>query len=242
MPLRDHFHPPLSQRSSWEELHGIWPAVIVQKLNAVLPKEYRAAPSVHLGSAFEIDIATFEKEPLESYYPPEEGNGGVATLVAVEVVPTVLLEADLPLPSEYEVLVYDVTLDRRLVAAIEIVSPANKDRPEHRRSFVYKCEALLQKEVCVVIVDLVTNRAANLYAELAALMGAAPPALAQASTYAVACRSRRTRDRWRVDAWEQELVIGKPLPTLPLWLARDLVIPLPLEESYEGACRDLRIP
>jgi hypothetical protein len=35
------------------------------------------------------------------------------------------------------------------VAAIEIVSPANKDRPEHRRKFVAKCAALLQQGVSV---------------------------------------------------------------------------------------------
>jgi hypothetical protein len=51
-------------------------------------------------------------------------------------------ESEALFPSEYEVLVYDVTLGRRLVAAVEIVSPANKDRSENRRSFVYKCESL----------------------------------------------------------------------------------------------------
>jgi hypothetical protein len=28
MPLRDHFRPPLSDRRSWEELHGGWPMMI----------------------------------------------------------------------------------------------------------------------------------------------------------------------------------------------------------------------
>ena len=32
MPLRDHFRPPLDNAHSWEELHGQWPAVIVQHL------------------------------------------------------------------------------------------------------------------------------------------------------------------------------------------------------------------
>ena len=32
MPLRDHFRPPLDNVSSWEELHGGWPMVIVQQL------------------------------------------------------------------------------------------------------------------------------------------------------------------------------------------------------------------
>ncbi|WP_261343941.1 hypothetical protein [Tautonia marina] len=38
-----------------------------------------------------------------------------------------------PSPNEYAVLVYDTRSGRRLVAAVELVSPSNKDRPEHRR-------------------------------------------------------------------------------------------------------------
>src|SRR5436309_1998460 len=94
--------------------------------------------------------------------------------------------------DEYEVRVYDGERGRRLVAAVELVSPANKDRPEHRHAFVAKCLALLQQQVCVVVVDLVTTRNFNLYAELLELMewsdpslGSEPPGL-----YAVACRPR----------------------------------------------------
>ena len=46
---------------------------------------------------------------------------------------------------EYAVRVFDAKRGRQLVAAIEIVSPANKDRAEHRNAFVGKCAALLQK-------------------------------------------------------------------------------------------------
>ena len=32
MPLRDHFRPPVTKRSSWEGFHGGWPSIIVQQL------------------------------------------------------------------------------------------------------------------------------------------------------------------------------------------------------------------
>jgi hypothetical protein len=41
--------------------------------------------------------------------------------------------------------------------------------------------------------------------------------------------------------WSQVLAIGQPLPTLPLWLTQDLVVPLDLERSYEQVCSDLWI-
>jgi Protein of unknown function (DUF4058) len=242
MPLRDHFRPPLASRKSWEGFHGQWPGTIVARLNAMLPPEYEAEPRVHLGSAFEIDVSAFETDSAESNTSAAfSGNGGVATATWAPSRPIVLLDAQAPEPSEYEVLVYDATFERRLVAAIEIVSPSNKDRPENRRLFACKCEALLRKGVCVSIVDLVTNRTVNLYRELAELIGAAEPAAGHSLIYAVACRGLRNGERWRVEAWEHELALGQPLPTLPLWLSDQHFVPLELEESYEEACRALRI-
>jgi hypothetical protein len=47
--------------------------------------------------------------------------------------------------------------------------------------------------------------------------------------------------RARLEAWSHTLVVGQPLPTLPLWLREDLVTALDLEQSYEQACNDLWI-
>src|SRR5437899_1625370 len=71
----------------------------------------------------------------------------------------------------YEVQVFDEKRHCRLVAAVEIVSPANKDRPEHRQAFVSKCAGLLREQVSIVIVDVVTTRTQNLYEELLELIG-----------------------------------------------------------------------
>ena len=60
--------------------------------------------------------------------------------------------------------------------------------------------------------------------------------------YAVVCRSTRKDATWRIETWMRPLSVGQPLPTLPLWLADDLAVPLDLEASYEETCRVLRIP
>ena len=66
-------------------------------------------------------------------------NGGVATAVWAPPQPTLTAATGIPVQDEYEVLVHeDTELSGRLVAAIEIVSPSNKDRPENRRTFVAK--------------------------------------------------------------------------------------------------------
>lgn len=251
MPLRDHFRPPLSRAASWEGVHGGWPMVIVQSLGKCLPDRFVAEPRVHLGSQVEIDIATFDKDEFATGgFESSDNAGGVATAVWVPTAPSLAVETELPDCDEYEVRVYDIHRARRLVAAVEIVSPANKDRPEHCRMFVAKCAALLQQHVSVVIVDLVTLRDFNLYAQLLEMLELRDAALGTPpkSLYAVACRhgdfhnKGDFHNRRVLETWNHPLELGQPLPRLPLWLTDTFAVTLDLEESYEQTCRDLRLP
>jgi hypothetical protein len=174
----------------------------------------------------------------------DSGNGGgIAAAVWTAAAPSVAVETTLPDYDEYEVRVYDAKRGRHLVAAIEIVSPANKGREEHRNVFVAKCAALLQKGVAVNIVDLVTARHFNLYADLLALIGHSDPTLGEEppDLYAASCRWVKKGKRTLFQAWSHVLAVGKPLPTLPLWLGSEKVVPLDLEVCYERACHDLWI-
>ncbi|MSR51758.1 MAG: DUF4058 family protein [Gemmataceae bacterium] len=228
MPLRDHFRPPVDLKSSWEALHAGWPAVIVQQLKKQLPDGFVAAPGVHRGTQCEVDFESYESDvPL--YLSAGE--------------PSVALEILLPDYDEYEVRIYDAKRGRQLVAAIEIVSPANKDRPESRNAFIGKCAAMLQKGVAVSIVDLVTVRQPNLYCELMAFLGQKDPRLCDdpPSIYASSCRWGPRKKRLLLECWSHRLALGQPLPALPIWLGPDLAILLDLEVSYEQACDDLSI-
>lgn len=244
MPLRDHCHPPLANEASWEGFHGAWPTMIVIALARNLPPGYAAEPRVHLGTYYEIDVVSFEKEVPAGFEPEARvEEGGVATAIWAPPKPTLSVATDFPDQYEYEVLIYDTTHHRRLVAAVEIVSPANKDRPEHRRLFVAKCAALLRQQVCVAIVDLVTTRKFNLYSDLLELLGHADPSFTREPPplYGAVCRWRRERDRPRLEIWAQPFTMGQPLPTLPLWLSDDRAVPIELEASYEETCRILRL-
>ncbi len=217
---------------------------IVEALNRKLPQRYVAEPQVHLGLSIEVDVATFEDEERDSLSAGATGNeGGTATAIWSPSRPTLAITTDLPFMDEYEVRVYDANSRRRLVAAIAIVSPANKDRPEHRRAFVAKCASMIQKQVCVVIVDLVTTRVSNLYGDLLERLGQTDPSLINEPSplHAASCRWARAGDAWQLETWSYPLTLGQPLPTLLLWLAENLAVPLELELSYEETCRILRI-
>ncbi|MFO0796606.1 MAG: DUF4058 family protein [Gemmataceae bacterium] len=142
MPLRNHFRPPVSKRASWEMLHGQWPAAIVQQLRTTLPPGFTAGPRVHLGTFYEIDVSAYEADDVPQPAPGDAGGGAVAAWTATE--PSVAVEVEPEEEYEYAVHVYDAERDQTLVAAVELVSPANKDRPEKRNSFVARCAALLK--------------------------------------------------------------------------------------------------
>jgi hypothetical protein len=89
----------------------------------------------------------------------------------------------------------------------------------------------------------VTLRQFNLYCELLAVIGHTDPTLGDPPPhlYAASCRWTRHGKRTLLEAWSHVLTLEEPLPTLPLWLSADLVVPLNLEQSYEQACSDLWI-
>lgn len=235
MPLRDHFRPPTTKYGSWTSLHGMWPSIVVQQLRKQLPPGFVSTPKACLGAYSEIDA------PIIVDVPPAHM---AATLAPAR--PTWAVETDVPEEDEFEVQIYSADEERQLVAVIEIVSPANKDRPDKRRAFVGKCGALLRKGVAVSIVDLVTVRHANLYAEVMAFiehpdptLGPEPPPLNASS-----CRwtPNAAGTRARLEAWSQPMAVGQPLPALPVWLPDEQSVLLDLERSYEQACEDLSIP
>jgi hypothetical protein len=193
-----------------------------------------------LGSQVEVDVAPLDRMSGEvSDFQTHRGSTAWAP-----AAPTLAVETELADANEYEVRVYDTRHGRRLVAAVEIISPANKDRPESRGQFVAKCAALLRQQVSVTMVDLVTERGFNLYTELLELIGEEDPSLGEdpPPIYAVSARWHpRGLSRW-LEAWSRPLAVGEALPVLPLWLSDELAIPLDLEASYEQTCRDLRIP
>jgi hypothetical protein len=130
-----------------------------------------------------------------------------------------------------------------LVAAVELVSPGNKDRPEVRNAFAAKCASYLQQGVGLQIVDIVTSRSANLHNELVRLLGLGPEYLLPPEPlYAAAYRPVRQPAVEQIDVWYELLHVGDALPELPLAIDKGICIPLNLEATYREACSRLRLP
>jgi hypothetical protein len=236
MPLRDHFHLPLRGLCTWESFHSGWANEIMRQLNKSLPPGYVARPNVKLGVDVEADVAALEQTGHE---PAAEG-GGVATAVWAPPKPTLSVAVDF-----HNLDVFEVQIHREggleMVAAIELVSPRNKDRPTARRHFAAKCVAYLQAGVSVILVDVVTGRKENLYAALLDQLALPPHDSARGDLYAAAARTTPPDEPARLETWVTPLALGATLPTLPLWLEADLAVPLNLERSYETTFVELRV-
>jgi hypothetical protein len=239
MPLLDHFHPPLHGPRRWEGFHHSWAAFIAQQLNQeTLPPDYYAESEISLGPELEIDVATMEQTSAE-------GGKAAATAVWAPAQPEIAVPVSFAHLDSYEIRVYQDLGGAELRAAIELVSPANKDRAGSRRTFAAKCAGYLQHGIGLVIVDVVTSRSANLHEELFDVLevkGRRANWKSASGLYAIAYRAVTVRKSPRIEAWPEALALGEPLPIMPLWLTLDLCVPLRLEESYLACCRSLRIP
>jgi hypothetical protein len=237
MPLLDHFHPPWSIRRHWESFHATWTVYVADALGEQLPENYVVEVQTHAGARVEIDVATFDDSGVA------RANGPAGTAVVPRLGPPPVQTMPAVFPAGFEVLVFATGAGPILVGAIAFVSPANKDRPETRRAFAVKCASYLYQGVSLIVVDVVTGRAANLHNEVMQLMGAAAdfqmpgaPAL-----YAVAYRPVRRAEKEEIDLWPVTLEVGQNMPVLPLVLTEDVRASVDLEATYMDACRRRRL-
>ena len=240
MPLRDHFTEKIPKRFRWEGFHSAWSVTMMRHLNrGLLPPGYHAEPRVRLGTQAEVDVGTRE-EGFISIQDVSQGSDGLIAVYSPPR-PALTFETDLSQEDLFEIQVFDDELGENLVSAIELISPGNKDRPQSRHEFVVKCASLLKANVSVVLIDIVTNRHANLFKDLIKYLeirDLAHPL--QEHIYCCSLLPRGSNGHAKVDVWPELLQVGAVLPKLPLWLRDDLPVPLDLEFTYEETCGDLR--
>jgi hypothetical protein len=239
MPLLDHFHAPVFPEHSWESFHVRWAAAMSDELNRTLPPRYMAETYAHIGTYVSADVAEFERQRA----PDREVNGAGGVAVQTWAPPTATLTVPITFPDEIEVHVYDMHRDKRLVAAIELVSPSNKDEESARQGLAAKCVACLHRGIGILMVDVVTSRGGNLHQEVMEMLGQAQSLglPSDVDLYAVAYHPAQRGERSELDVWSAGLALGQALPTLPLALRGAFFVPVDLEATYMEARRHCRL-
>lgn len=229
--LLDHFHAPLKGRRHWTGFHSRWAGNIAVDLNRRLPEGWFAEPTVHWD--VEVDVATFEEAVAIA------GPSGATEAMPWEP-PAPLKTIGFSFTTDIvEVQVFRDFGDVPLVGVIELVSPANKDRPESRETFVSKCDSYLRDALGLVMVDIVTDSHANLHALLMQRSGESD--LPTEHLYASAYRPVRRDDSDELDIWYEPLQVGGTIPPMPLCLKNGPRVRVNLAETYQLACDELRL-
>lgn len=233
MVLYDHFRPPLSTRRHWHGFHNAWATYIAAELNRTLPEGYFAEPNVQFG--IEIDVATFEEPVIGTPFQnvPQQNTQWSPQ----SPTQTILFQ---PTTDLIEVGIFNSQSGPTLAGAIELISPANKDRPTHRDTFTAKCQTYLQQGIGLIIIDVVTTLQTNLHDELIRRLNSEFTPF-QADLYAVAYHAKRQNELSQLDLWQETLTLNQSLPTLPLWLSGGFCLPIALNTTYDRTCQEQRI-
>ena len=234
MPLLDHFRPPVTERIQWNTFHSAWASFLANRLDEVIPTGYLVHESLKLGGGLEIDVAAVDTHSA--------GNDSHAPRVS-DWHPPPAVTTDAVFPERFEVLVFRQSGGRHLVAAIELVSPSNKNSAASRQAFTSKVVSYLHEGVSVLVVDVVTEYLANLHNEIVGLMRMPAELLLTAHTplYAAAYRPVIRDEVPQIDSWVRGFNLGDELPTMPLRLIADYFVPVELEATYTETCRRRRV-
>lgn len=224
----------------FHDFHLSWIAEIRKKLNdGLLPRGYYALAEQHAGRRI-THVLTLQANASSTDLPPlPPATGG--TLLA-DAPPRVRRRRSIKqdLIARRRSLAIRHVRGHRLVALLEIVSPANKDRAEHVEEFADKAESTLRFGVHLVLLDLfppsrhdphgmhgVIQQRLSEFEEAYDLPADEPLTLA---SYAAGPR---------VDVFLEHLAVGALLPDMPLFLHSDRYVDVPLEATYQEAYRGL---
>jgi hypothetical protein len=227
MPLHDW-----ARESGWDGVHQYWLPELARHIKPQLPAEYR----VHLGTVPTVSLETVAAKPDVSVRHWENGIGDRTSPTVAEIGEPEVEVATLTVDPQRAVL---VTFHGQLVAVIEVVSPANKDRPSSRATYTARYLGYLKSLVHLLLVDVHQRPfgfsfADALATELAIRQDPLPTPMA--ITYRVG--EPAPNGGSFLGIWSRRLRVGEPLPTLPLPLSVHRSVTVDLEATYSRAAAD----
>jgi hypothetical protein len=219
----------------FHDFHGAWITHLREALNAgLLPSDYYALGE-QIAGGLGPDVLTLRA-------PRSEGNGSLTDVpgtVAVAVAPpkvrlTARAEAE-HYTRRQRTLVIRHTSDHRIIALVEIVSPGNKASAHQLRSLLDKALAALNQRIHLLLLDLfppTPRDPEGLHSALwEQLTGEPQPQPADKPLTLAAYDAGPPV----VSCYVEPVAVSDVLPPMPLFLAPEQYINVPLEPTYLAA-------
>ncbi len=224
MPLHDW-----TKLRGWSGLHIYWMVNICDDIKSKLPPGFRA----YLGSS---PIVAIDDPPGQPDVSVRQTNGGTHGILETG-------EADPFQPDwegqvatiEAETSVY-IERNGRLIAAVELISPGNKDGTEKKSNYTARYLGYLTNGVHLLFVDLHPRPLAFSFADEIAKRLDLPDQPALRAPYAVSYRVNADASSETTMAVRRfALSVGDALPLAPLAIGFPDVVLVDLESTYHKA-------
>lgn len=227
MPLHDW-----KDDRGWNNVHLIWLAQLLDWVQPRLPAGYRA----YLGSVptLTIDTPADRSDLSIRQWTPSGQETGRSLPAVSDIEPDQEAIATFTLDPQQAL---HIDLDGKLVAALELVSPRNKERPAARERYLGRYVAYLHQGIHLLLIDVLPRPVGFSFADaLASNLGIVQPPcpVPCAASYRV---GESVPDGTLVAQWCRPLQVGKPLPTIPLALTAKQNILMDLEYTYQETAR-----
>ncbi len=234
MPIHD-----LSRLNAgtFHDFHNSWITELRNVMNGgLLPAGYYAQGEQWAGK-INADILTLHAGNPPSVDQIPSGSGVAVMEEAPPVVSyRVAASESAHVRAARRTLVIRHSSGHRVVALLEIVSPANKDRPRSVQDFVEKAIAALQQGVHLLIIDLFPpgrHDPQGVHSLIWESYGDELNTPPQAKPVTLASYLARTLP----EAYLEFAGFGDALPAMPLFLDLHSYVNVPLSETYDAAYR-----
>ena len=230
MPLHDW-----TDERGWDSVHPIWLTYLLEYIQERLPEGYKA----FLGGVPSLTVDSGHGKPDVSVR-----QWGSELPVETATTGTSVLEPDLEASVNFRFdpqRAIHIDFHGQLIAALELVSPRNKDRTDAKETYTNRYLAYLRLSVHLMLVDVLPRpRNFSFSDAITSALGMELPPLPApfAASYRVGEPVPVGDDIGSLIAlWRRPLRIGEPLPTLPLPLNVHQAIPIDLEETYQRSAK-----
>jgi Protein of unknown function (DUF4058) len=226
---------------TFHAFHNAWNTHLMGRLNSgILPEGYYALAEQYVHGRVP-DVLTLQVPEERSTLPPipAGANRGIALADSPpRVRHRLVADESAAYRARQRTLTVRRTSGHHIVALLEIVSPANKDRGSSVQDFVKKVESALDKGIHVLVADLflpAKNDPRGMHGEIWSRYAF--------NEYDLPSDQPLTLSSYlagvEVEAYVEHVNFGDSLPEMPLFLDDETYIYVPLETTYQAAFQDL---